>query len=39
MEKKFLEKVMKDWQIQYEEKKSITSVNSTIIKIKSLKKK
>ena len=37
--KEILEKVMKDWQIQYEEKKSITSVNSTIIKIKSLKKK
>ena len=30
---------MKDWQIQYEEKKSITSVNSTIIKIKKVLKK
>ena len=37
--KEVLKKAMKEWQFEYEEKKSITSINSTIIKIQSLKKK
>ncbi len=37
--KEILKKAMEDWQFEYKEKKSITSVNSTIVKIQSLKKK
>ena len=37
--KDVLRQSMHYWQFEYEEKKSITSINSTIVKIKSLKKK
>ncbi len=36
--KEILKKVLMEWEFEYEEKKSITSKDSTIIKIKNLKK-
>ena len=37
--KEFLREVMKEWKFEFEEKKSITSADSIIIKIKNLEKK
>ncbi len=37
--KEILQKVLMEWEFEYKEKKSITSKDSTIIKIKNLKKK
>ena len=37
--KKILKEVLKDWQFEYDEKKSLTNSSSTILKIKNLKKK
>ena len=37
--KEILQKVSMEWEFEYEEKKSITSKDSTIIKIKNLKKR
>ena len=37
--KEILQNVLMEWEFEYEEKKSITSKDSTIIKIKNLKKK
>ena len=37
--KKILQEVLREWEFEYEEKKSITSEDSTIIKIKNIKKK
>ena len=37
--KEILQKVLIEWEFEYKEKKSITSKDSTIIKIKNLKKK
>ena len=36
--KEILQKVSKEWQIEYDQKKSITNSESTILKIKNLKK-
>ena len=37
--KEILQKILIEWEFEYEEKKSITSEDSTIIKIKNIKKK
>ena len=37
--KEILSEVLREWKFDYEEKKSITSKDSTIIKIKNLNKK
>ena len=39
MEKKILNETLKEWDLDYEEKKSITNEESFILNIKKIKKK